>query len=440
MWILVIVFNGWLPTLMKCYRMVYSHVFMMVFLARVQPNLFPFSVFPQLPHAKPGKKSARQPGRAVIFTHTLAATDVEVTESVIQSDIFGTPDIMDHYELANYEYDDDYEGLNMNEMYIHEMDLQYDHALETTLAFVEPIDYGRQYAQIEVDLQLDHMHSPLVHLSEVETNGRQLGRGAEAIVSKGKWRNNAVAVKRFISEEDTKAARREIEIHSQLRPHPNLVQYYGTTISEGGLCMVMEVCDGSLDKLVTLHLLNPRFCLKILKGAAAGLKHLHNEGVIHRDIAARNILICGETAKISDLGLSQMENKKPHHHAIFPIRHSAPEVLSSKARCFSRQSDLWSFGILMWEMFSGERPYPYRSNAEIINVVVRNGNCLQKPNIRIRGVQNTLPDEEKRRLPTEAKSLWKRLKPLYRKCTAYTPEERPTDFGEVLEGLMSIHL
>lgn len=93
---------------------------------------------------------------------------------------------------------------------------------------------------------------------------------------------------------------------------------------------------------------------------------LHNlnegKGIIHRDLAARNVLVTDEphTAKITDFGLARMLGEKDYYRcnqqSILPFLWCAPESLSN--RKFTKASDIWSYAVVLWEMYSaGKRPY-----------------------------------------------------------------------------------
>jgi len=107
----------------------------------------------------------------------------------------------------------------------------------------------------------------------------------------------------------------------------------------------------------------PPLPLKILVGiardAAAGILHLHCERVIHRDIAARNVMVGHNyIAQVGDFGFSRIKQKDASHGitgTIGPIKHMAPEAILS--RVYSEKSDAFSFGCLLWEMVSRKEPY-----------------------------------------------------------------------------------
>ncbi|XP_078088015.1 proto-oncogene tyrosine-protein kinase ROS-like [Mustelus asterias] len=126
-------------------------------------------------------------------------------------------------------------------------------------------------------------------------------------------------------------------------------------------------------------------CLDVAKGCT----YLEKMHFVHRDLAARNCLVStkeynstNRKVKIGDFGLARDIYKNDYYRkegeGLLPVRWMAPESLIDGL--FTNQSDVWSFGILMWEVMTlGQQPYPARTNLEVLHFV-RTGGRLEKPN------------------------------------------------------------
>lgn len=217
--------------------------------------------------------------------------------------------------------------------------------------------------------------------------GEQLGAGCFGSVHKGTFRGTVVAVKRMkenaMSEESFKE---EAKTMTQLS-HKNLVQLYGVVTKSRPMCIVTELMrNGALNNYLQRHrsrlssqvsrLLD--FCVQVCQGMA----YLESRKFIHRDLAARNCLV-GENAvvKVADFGLARYVLDDEYQSSAgtkFPVKWAPPEVLQYTK--FSSKSDVWAYGILMWEVFTcGEMPYREKRNVDVVDFVVVQNKRLAKP-------------------------------------------------------------
>jgi len=220
----------------------------------------------------------------------------------------------------------------------------------------------------------------------------RLGSGAHAEVYKGKlWGTTSVAVKVVHNVDSTNqfAFLHEAEIMEGLRNHPNVVSFFGVVTTPSALYIVTEfVPNGSLESFLrsNVDLVPTAVLLQMAQCVCAGMDHLHRHGIIHRDLATRNLLLevkhSGEhLVKVCDFGLSraseQMSYYKGRDETPIPVRWTAPEAL--RWHRFTPKSDVWSFGVVLWELFTfGEEPYSGLSNREVI-AEIKAGRRLEKP-------------------------------------------------------------
>ncbi|KAM4780780.1 ephrin type-A receptor 5 isoform 9-T9 [Cyanocitta cristata] len=159
--------------------------------------------------------------------------------------------------------------------------------------------------------------------------------------------------------------------------HPNIIHLEGVVTKSKPVMIVTEYMEnGSLDTFLKKN--DGQFTViqlvGMLRGIASGMKYLSDMGYVHRDLAARNILINSNlVCKVSDFGLSRVLEDDPEaayttRGGKIPIRWTAPEAIAF--RKFTSASDVWSYGIVMWEVMSyGERPYWEMTNQDVIKAV-----------------------------------------------------------------------
>ncbi|XP_070553346.1 uncharacterized protein [Ptychodera flava] len=232
--------------------------------------------------------------------------------------------------------------------------------------------------------------------------GKLVGQGGFGTVFKAKYRKEdhvelTVAVKTCksdISNQEEKALLSEAYHQIRLAIHPNIVNIHGVVVDDGPLKIVVEYAEkGALfeylmelqskQKYKTSTFLESlqhegSFLTKITVDACTGLAYLHQNHIIHRDVAARNVVIYGNknVGKLCDFGLARdiysCIYKKPiieNDDVKLPLRWMAPETLEGDYG-YSTRSDIWSFGILLWEVSSlGQRPYEHLANNQILEMI-----------------------------------------------------------------------
>jgi predicted Ser/Thr protein kinase len=186
----------------------------------------------------------------------------------------------------------------------------------------------------------------------------ELGSGSFGVVWRAKWRNMDVAVKEVLGESGKASLISEVAKMQHLRRHPNICSYYGCT--KRPLALVVEFCNGgALDERALA--LNSKQQTGIAIGIASGVRHLHLELVVHRDLAARNILleVDGEkiVPKVADFGMARVSTGLTNQTKtdVGPLKWMAPEQLATLQ--YSEKSDVWSFGVVLFEMYACDVPW-----------------------------------------------------------------------------------
>ncbi|XP_016100805.1 ephrin type-A receptor 2-like, partial [Sinocyclocheilus grahami] len=159
--------------------------------------------------------------------------------------------------------------------------------------------------------------------------------------------------------------------------HKNIIRLEGVVTKFKDAMIITEYMEnGALDQYLRDHDgdFSSYQLVGMLNGIAAGMKYLSDMNYVHRDLAARNVLVNGNLeCKVSDFGLSRVLEDYPEGTYTttggkIPIRWTAPEAIAY--RKFTSASDVWSFGIVIWEVMSfGERPYWDMSNHEVMKSI-----------------------------------------------------------------------
>ncbi|XP_076926432.1 RAF-like serine/threonine-protein kinase PRAF [Bidens hawaiensis] len=263
---------------------------------------------------------------------------------------------------------------------------------------------------------------------------KELGSGTYGAVYHGKWKGSDIAIKRIKascfagkpSERERLIADfwKEALILSSLH-HPNVVSFYGIVRDgpDGSLATVTEfMVNGSLKQFLQKkdRTIDRRKRLIIAMDASFGMEYLHGKNIVHFDLKCENLLVNMRDphrpiCKIGDLGLSKV---KQHTLVSGGVRGTlpwmAPELLSGKNHMVSEKIDVYSFGIVMWELLTGDEPYGDMHCASIIGGIVNN---LLRPTI-----------------PTWCDPEWKAL---MESCWSADPSERPS-FSEISQKLRNM--
>ncbi|XP_047959537.1 LOW QUALITY PROTEIN: uncharacterized protein LOC125204837 [Salvia hispanica] len=272
---------------------------------------------------------------------------------------------------------------------------------------------------------------------------RELGSGTYGTVYHGKWRGTDVAIKRIkkscfmgrSSEQERLSSEfwHEAKILSNLH-HPNVVAFYGVVQDGPGgtLATVTEfMVNGSLrHALVSKERhLDRRKRLIIAMDAAFGMEYLHSRNIVHFDLKCDNLLVnlkdsSRPICKVGDFGLSKIKRNTLVTGGVRgTLPWMAPELLNGSSSKVSEKVDVFSFGIVLWEILTGEEPYANMHYGAIIGGIVNNTLRPPVPNFcdaewRLLMEQCWAPDPLVRPTFTE---IARRLRIMSAACTTKTP-------------------
>uniref|UniRef100_A0AAQ4QDI4 Mitogen-activated protein kinase kinase kinase n=1 Tax=Gasterosteus aculeatus aculeatus TaxID=481459 RepID=A0AAQ4QDI4_GASAC len=253
----------------------------------------------------------------------------------------------------------------------------------------------------------EHKHSheeswevPFEEISDLQW----VGSGAQGAVFLGKFHGDDVAVKKVRDIKET-----EIK-HLRKLKHPNIITFKGVCTQAPCYCILMEYCaQGQLYEVLRAgRKITPSLMVDWSMGIAGGMNYLHLHKIIHRDLKSPNMLIThDDLVKISDFGTSkELSDKSTKMSFAGTVAWMAPEVIRNEP--VSEKVDIWSFGVVLWEMLTGEVPYKDVDSSAIIWGV--GNNSLQLP------VPESCPDG---------------FKILLRQCWNCKPRNRPS-FRQIL--------
>ncbi|XP_071419770.1 fibroblast growth factor receptor 2 isoform X10 [Pithys albifrons albifrons] len=244
------------------------------------------------------------------------------------------------------------------------------------------------------------------------TLGKPLGEGcfgqvvmAEAVgIDKDRPKEAVtVAVKMLkddATEKDLSDLVSEMEMMKMIGKHKNIINLLGACTQDGPLYVIVEYASkGNLREYLRARrppgmeysfdinrVPEEQMTFKDLVSCtyqlARGMEYLASQKCIHRDLAARNVLVTeNNVMKIADFGLARDINNIDYYkkttNGRLPVKWMAPEALFD--RVYTHQSDVWSFGVLMWEIFTlGGSPYPGIPVEELFKLL-KEGHRMDKP-------------------------------------------------------------
>ncbi|KAL6655135.1 hypothetical protein ACP70R_005961 [Stipagrostis hirtigluma subsp. patula] len=280
--------------------------------------------------------------------------------------------------------------------------------------------------QIIENSAADHIEIPTDGANEWEIDvkllkfGNKVASGSYGDLYRGTYCSQDVAIKVLkperINADMQREFAQEVYIMRKVR-HKNVVQFIGACTKPPNLCIVTEYMSGG-SVYDYLHKHKGVFKLPALLGVAIdvskGMSYLHQNNIIHRDLKTANLLMdVNGTVKVADFGVARVKAQSGVMTAeTGTYRWMAPEVIEHKP--YDHKADVFSFGILMWELITGKIPYEYLTPLQAAVGVVQ------------KGLRPTIP-----------KNTHAKLAELLQKCWQQDPAQRP-DFSEILETLQRI--
>ncbi|XP_058213886.1 serine/threonine-protein kinase STY46-like [Rhododendron vialii] len=280
--------------------------------------------------------------------------------------------------------------------------------------------------QIVIPREIDHLKIPNdgTDVWEIDPRllkfGKQVASGTYGDLYKGTYCNQEVAIKILkpdqINADCRKDFAQEVFILRKVR-HRNVVQFIGACTQSPSLCIVTEFMSGG-SVYDYLHKRKGTFklpsLLRVAIDISKGMDYLHQNNIIHRDLKAANLLMDEhDVVKVADFGVARVKAQSGVMTAeTGTYRWMAPEVIEHKS--YDHKADIFSYGIVMWELLTGKIPYEYLTPLQAAVGVVQ------------QGLRPTIP-----------KNAHPKLAELLRKCWQQDPTSRP-DFSEITEILQQI--
>eukprot|EP01087_Luapelamoeba_hula_P004455 TRINITY_DN1440_c0_g1_i1.p1 TRINITY_DN1440_c0_g1~~TRINITY_DN1440_c0_g1_i1.p1 ORF type:complete len:583 (+),score=93.31 TRINITY_DN1440_c0_g1_i1:402-2150(+) len=254
--------------------------------------------------------------------------------------------------------------------------------------------------------------------------GETLGEGGSGYVVKGEWRGIPVAVKKLkqqsMRKEQVHMFIQEIDMMSELR-HPHIIQFLGASLEPGNMFFITQLAEkGNLHDCIVRENPSWKRRLQFARDIARGMNYLHQAepAILHRDLKSMNVLIDENyKALLCDFGISrpiQPESGRPTGRGAVQV--SGTYIWSAPDERMTAKSDVYSYGLVMWEILTGLYPFQQYTNLGQLTMAVH-----------IKG--------ERPPIPNNCDSVYSRL---MQQCWAAEPEARPT-FAQILRVLDDLY-
>ncbi|PRP84275.1 hypothetical protein PROFUN_08295 [Planoprotostelium fungivorum] len=178
--------------------------------------------------------------------------------------------------------------------------------------------------------------------------------------SKADWRGDFVLIRKINKEMNTDRMTtfmEEVALLRGMKRHPNLILFYGVTLPPQPFTFVTEFADGGnlRDFIKGGTPIDERLQTKWALQIALAMHHLHSEGIVHKELCSKNILIANMQMKVAGFGTSQMQNRSKIDKIEESAKYLGPEYLSKGL--FIKETDVYAYSILLWEIVYQAEPY-----------------------------------------------------------------------------------
>lgn len=246
---------------------------------------------------------------------------------------------------------------------------------------------GMLFLTITILQAASAMEVPQLNWRDLE-QGAFIGRGSFGTVYHGRWLNHEdVAIKILDVSTLSGHVQREFDREADIMwksQYPRVVRLYGVCVEPGRNAMVLELMQMSLyDYLHSDAPLSDKQRWQWAIDIAQGLTDLHENHILHRDLKSQNILLDGRgRAKLADFGLAKFRlasSTATQHRSTGTLRWRAPELLSAIPPLPNASMDMFSYGVVLWEMLTRQFPFETQPDDSIIMVAIRDGAREQIP-------------------------------------------------------------